>query len=139
MEQVFSMYLNPFHPGPLPIHSVHSYVIFYDVFSRPCQPALQPFLLPVYIYRVDINYRRISLRSCRLHTVNVTFGQGQCLRPTTSKDTTRIARAHQHRNRERHTRRFDGNGGIVWTSAVSHVGRTSNTFKVTMKLQTFLF
>jgi hypothetical protein len=55
-------------------------------------------------YRVRINYRRISLRSCRLHTVNVTFGQGQCLRPTTSKDTTRIARAHQHRNRERHTR-----------------------------------
>ena len=32
------------------------------------------------------------------------FRQGQCLRPTTSKDTTRIARAHQHRNRERHTR-----------------------------------
>ena len=34
----------------------------------------------------------------------VGFRQGQCLRPTTSKDTTRIARAHQHRNRERHTR-----------------------------------
>jgi len=34
---------------------------------------------------------------------------------------------------------FGGNGNIVWTSAVSHVGRTSNAFKVTMKLQTFLF
>jgi hypothetical protein len=56
------------------------------------------------IYRVRINYQRISLRSCRLHTVNVTFGQGQCLRPTTSKDTTIIVRAHQHRSQERHTR-----------------------------------
>jgi hypothetical protein len=55
-------------------------------------------------HRMRINYGRISLRSCRLHTVDVTFGQGQCLRPTTSKDTTRIARAHQHSNRERHTR-----------------------------------
>jgi hypothetical protein len=27
-----------------------------------------------HIYRVRINYRRISLRSCRLNTVNVTFG-----------------------------------------------------------------
>ena len=34
---------------------------------------------------------------------------------------------------------FGGNGSIAWTSAVSHVGRTSNAFKVTMKLQTFLF
>ena len=31
------------------------------------------------------------------------------------------------------------NGTIARTSAVSHVGRTSNAFKVTMKLQTFLF
>jgi len=31
------------------------------------------------------------------------------------------------------------NGSIAWTSAVSHVGPTSNAFKVTMKLQTFLF
>ena len=36
-------------------------------------------------------------------------------------------------------RGFGGNGSIAWTSAVSHVGRTSNAFKVTMKLQTFLF
>jgi len=35
--------------------------------------------------------------------------------------------------------RFGGNGSIAWTSAVSHVERTSNAFKVTMKLQTFLF
>ena len=34
---------------------------------------------------------------------------------------------------------FGGNGSIAWTSAVSHVGRTSNAFKVTMELQTFLF
>ena len=36
-------------------------------------------------------------------------------------------------------RGFGGNGSIVWTSAVSHMGRTSNAFKVTVKLQTFLF
>ena len=34
----------------------------------------------------------------------VWFRQGRCLRPTTSKDTTRIATAHQHHNRECHTR-----------------------------------
>jgi hypothetical protein len=28
---------------------------------------------------------------------------------------------------------------IAWISAVSHVGRTLNAFKVTVKLQTFLF
>ena len=33
-------------------------------------------------------------------------------------------------------RGFGGNGSIAWTSAV---GRTSNAFKVTMKLQKFLF
>jgi len=32
-------------------------------------------------------------------------------------------------------RGFGGNGSIAWTSAVSHVGRTSNAFKVAMKLQ----
>ena len=36
-------------------------------------------------------------------------------------------------------RGFGGNRSIGWTSAVSHVGRTSNVVKVTMKLQTFLF
>jgi hypothetical protein len=36
-------------------------------------------------------------------------------------------------------RGFGGNGSIAWTSAVSQVGRTSNAFKVTTKLQTFLF
>jgi hypothetical protein len=36
-------------------------------------------------------------------------------------------------------RGFGGNGSIAWTFAVSHVGRTSNPFKVAMKLQTFLF
>ena len=36
-------------------------------------------------------------------------------------------------------RGFGGNGNIAWTSAVSHVRRTSTAFKVTMKLQTLLF
>jgi len=36
-------------------------------------------------------------------------------------------------------RGFGGNGSIAWTSAVSHEGLTSNAFKVTMKLPTFLF
>jgi hypothetical protein len=34
---------------------------------------------------------------------------------------------------------FGGNESIAWTSAVSHMGHTSNVFKVTIKLQTFLF
>ena len=61
-----------------------------------------------YIHRVGINYRRISLRPVTrpdsVWFLPMGFRQGQCLRPTTSKDTTGIARAHQHRNRERHTR-----------------------------------
>src|SRR5215469_9973828 len=36
-------------------------------------------------------------------------------------------------------RGFGGNGCIAWTSAVSHVGCTTNVFNVTMKQQTFLF
>jgi len=36
-------------------------------------------------------------------------------------------------------RGFGGNGSIALTSSVSHVGRTSNEFKITTKLQTFLF
>jgi len=36
-------------------------------------------------------------------------------------------------------RGFGGKGSIAWTSAVSHTGRISSAFKVTMKLQTFLF
>jgi len=43
----------------------------------------------------------------------VRFRQGQCLRPTTSKDTTRIARTPQHRNRERHTKHaWEGLAGM---------------------------
>jgi hypothetical protein len=45
-------------------------------------------------------------------------------------------------NRERHKDMlggFGGNGSIAWTTAVSHVGRTSNAFKVTTKMQIFLF
>jgi hypothetical protein len=34
---------------------------------------------------------------------------------------------------------FGGTGIIVWTSVVSHVGRTAKVFKVTVNLQTFLF
>ena len=74
----------------------------------------------------------------------VWFRQGQCLRSTTSKDITRIAKAHQHRNRECHThktclRGFGVKGSIDWTSVVSHEGHTSNAFKVNMKLQKFFF
>jgi len=36
-------------------------------------------------------------------------------------------------------RGFGRNGSIAWTSSVSHGGQTSNAFKVTMKLQTFIF
>ena len=36
-------------------------------------------------------------------------------------------------------RGFGGNESIAWTSAVSHMGRISNAFEITMKLQTFLF
>ena len=36
-------------------------------------------------------------------------------------------------------RGFGGNGSIAWTSAVSHERRTSNAFKVAMKLQAFRF
>ena len=36
-------------------------------------------------------------------------------------------------------RGFSGKGSIAWISAVSHGGRTSNAFKATMKMQTFLF
>ena len=65
------------------------------------------------------------------------------LRPTTSKDTTRIAESastpHSGTAHKTCLRGFGGNGSIAWTSAVSHGGRTSNAFKVTMKLQTFLF
>ena len=42
-------------------------------------------------------------------------------------------------SRKTRLRGFGGNGSIAWTSAMSHVGRTSNAFKVTMKSQTFLF
>jgi hypothetical protein len=35
--------------------------------------------------------------------------------------------------------RFGRNGSIARTSALSHVGCTSNAFKVTVTLQTFLF
>ena len=43
----------------------------------------------------------------------VRFCQWQCLRTTTFKDTTRTATAHQHRNRERHTRHvWEGLAGM---------------------------
>ena len=73
----------------------------------------------------------------------VEFRQGQCLRPTTPKDTTRIVEGtstpQSGTSHKKCLRRFGGNGSIAWTSSVSHVGRTSNAFKVTMELQTFLF
>jgi len=63
------------------------------------------------IYRMRINYRRISLRH-NFRPDSVWF-LPVGFRPTTSKDTTRIARAHQHRNRERHTRHvWEGLAGM---------------------------
>ena len=64
-------------------------------------------------------------------------------RLTNSKDTTGIAGGASTpqlgTSHKTCLRGFGGNRSIAWTSAVSHVGRTSNAFKVTMKLQTFLF
>jgi len=72
----------------------------------------------------------------------VGFRQGQCLRPTTSKDTTRIARAHQHRNRERHIRHaWEGLAGMEVSRGhlPCHTRGAPRMHYVTMKLQTFLF
>jgi len=71
----------------------------------------------IHTYRLSINYRRISLRPFTrpdsVWFLPVGFRQGQFLRPATSKDTTRIARAHQHRNRERHKRHaWEGLAGM---------------------------
>ena len=61
------------------------------------------------MYRVHINYRRIlqklSEDFAKPYFLPLGFRPGQCLRPTTSKDTATIARAHQHRNWERYTGR----------------------------------
>jgi len=46
---------------------------------------------------------------------------------------------HGQQNIKNCLRKFGGIGSIAWTSAVSHARRTSNAFKVTMNLQTFLF
>ena len=76
--------------------------------------------------------------------LTVVFRQGQCFRPPhhfqrhyqncTEHINTAIGTAHKTC-----LIGFGGNGSIAWTSAVSHGGRTSNAFKGTMKLQTFLF
>ena len=58
----------------------------------------------IYIYRMRINYRRILLNHIFTNTEQKYIMLLPFESPTTSKDTTRIARAHQHRNRERHTR-----------------------------------
>ena len=55
-------------------------------------------------YRVRINYRRILQNLTAYDFFLWGFVKDNVLRPTTSKDTTRIARAHQHRKRERPTR-----------------------------------
>jgi len=68
------------------------------------------------------NYRRILQNHIftnneQKYTMLLPFETGMfavsCLRPTTSKDTTRIARAHQNRNRERHTKHaWEGLAGM---------------------------
>jgi len=59
------------------------------------------------LYRVRTNYRRILQNHIFTNTVCDFFLWGfvkdNVYRPTTSKDNTRIARAHQLRNGERHT------------------------------------
>ena len=51
-------------------------------------------------YRVRINYRRILQNHIFTNTEQKYMMLLPFESPTTSKDTTRIARAHQHRNRE---------------------------------------
>jgi len=68
-----------------------------------------------------------------------TWCQGQCLRPTTSNNCNSASTPQSGTSHKTCLRGFGGNGSIAWTSAVPHEGRTSNAFKVTMKLQTFLF
>ena len=55
-------------------------------------------------YSVRIKYRRILQNHIFTNTEQKHMMLLPVESPITSKDTTRIARAHQHRNRERHTR-----------------------------------
>ena len=72
--------------------------------SVPVQGRTLPFYFCGTYYRVHINYRRNLQNRIFTNTEQKYMTLLQYLRPTTSKDTIRIARAHQHSNRERHTR-----------------------------------
>ena len=88
--------------------------------TEPVSECLSQEEVKVTEYRVRINYWRIlqnhiftNTRPDSVWFLPVGFRQGQCLHPITSKDTTRIARVHQHRNRERHTRHaWEGLAGM---------------------------
>ena len=99
------------------------------------------------LYRVGINYRRISLRP-------VTRSDSVWFLPVGVSSRTMFTSHHIQKHCQNCESAstpqlgtshktclggFGGNGSMVWTSAVSHVGRTSNAFKATIKLQTFLF
>ena len=94
------------------------------------------------MHRVRKNYRRISLRhnlsrKCRkiVKFVSITHSERNIWNgPTVIVSTAQLGTSHKTC-----LWGFGGNWSIAWTSAVPHVGRTSNAFKVTMKLQTFLF
>jgi len=94
-------------------------------------------------YTVRINYWRISQKPDSEWFLPVGFRQGQCFtshhfqrhyQNCESASTPQSGTSHKTC-----LRGFGGYGSIAWTSAVSHEGRTSNAFKIAMKLQTFLF
>ena len=97
----------------------------------------------VLTYRVRINYRRIFAKPyfhkywTEIHDVTTIWKRNVCSCIVTLNAFD--VRPQSGTSHKICFRGFGGNGSIAWTSAVSHVGRTSNAFKVTMKLQTFLF
>jgi len=90
-------------------------------------------------YRVRINYRRILLhhnwsRKCHKIVKFVSITHSEC-----SIWNDPIVAAAIGNITQDMLERFWREWEYCRTSAMSHVGRTSNAFKVTMKLQTFLF
>jgi hypothetical protein len=81
-----------------------------------------------------------SRNSCRLHTPNVTFGMLlQSLLPSRGKSVNQCCREMAASPTERSWCVLEFARCIAWTSAMSHMQRTSNAFKVTIKLHTFIF
>ena len=89
-----------------------------NVRKSKCEIDASVFKVPMprmcLINKVCINYRRILQKPyfhkywTEIHDVTTIWKS-----PSTPKDATRIARAHQHRNRERHTRQaWEGLAGM---------------------------